>query len=397
MNLLILGMGGVGSVIAKTLAKNNKFDTVICADVNEEQVNKVVQAIGRDNFRARVVNAADFDSVREAARDVDLVINAVIPRFNLIIMEACLAAGSHYIDMASDGPVILPGRVDIFQQLALHDRFREAGLLALCCMGVDPGVTQIFARYLADEMDTVEEILVRDADVSEVEGYDFALYFSPDTAIEECLQPPLFYENGEFKLGDALESGVEYFDFPEPIGRRKVYAVAHEEVGTIPRNITGLKKCDFKYALSDQFVEVLKVLRLIGLDSSEPIEVKGVRVRPRDVVTSLLPNPVDLAGKVKGLACVGTLVRGTKDGRMVEKFMYTSTSHEDAYQAMQEQAVSYQTGIPVAVAAELFADGLILERGAITADQLDPKPFVERLPRYGIPVVIEDRSEIRSD
>lgn len=392
MKLLIIGMGGVGSVIAKTIARNNRFEEVVCADMREPQVNRVLSAIAKDNFKGLELDAGNLENMRKAVARADIVINATVPRFNLQIMEACLAGGTHYIDMASDGPVVLPGRVDIYQQLAFDQRFKDAGLLAICGIGMDPGCSNIFARYLADQMDSVDEILIRDGDNSVVEGYRFALLFSPDTNIEECLQPHYYYENGEFKQGQPLVTGVGSFVFPKPLGKLKVYSISHEEVGTIPRYIfKGLKKCNFGYALPDQFVEVLKVLELLGLDGVEPIDVKGVKVKPRDVVTALLPDPADLAGKISGIACVGTLVKGIKDGKKVAKYMYNMVSHEEAYEQMQEQATSYQTGIPPALAAELLLEGVIKDTGAVPPEALDPKPFVERLPLYGLSIEIEDR------
>ncbi len=392
MKLLIVGMGGVGSVIAKTIARNNRFEEVVCADMRKNQVNRVLSAVGRDNFKGMNLDVGNYREMKDAVARAHIVINATIPRFNLQIMEACLEGGTHYIDMASDGPVVLPGRVDIYQQLDFHERFKEAGLLAICGIGMDPGCSNIFARYLADQLDTVDEILIRDGDNSQVEGYRFALLFSPDTNIEECLQPHYSYENGEFKTGKPLVTGVGYFDFPAPLGKLKVYSISHEEVGTIPRYIfKGLKKCNFGYALPDQFVEVLKVLELLGLDGVEPIDVKGVKVKPRDVVTALLPDPADLAGKTRGHACVGTLVRGSKDGNKVAKYMYNMVTHEEAFEQMQEQATSYQTGIPPALAAELLLEGVIQDTGAVPPEALDPKPFVERLPLYGLPIQIEDR------
>jgi saccharopine dehydrogenase (NAD+, L-lysine-forming) len=391
MKALLLGLGGVGTVIAKTLAKTKKFEHIVLADINEKHIHALAQALG-GRFSARKVDAGSVPELVEAMRGVDLVINVVLPKFNYNIMDAALAARAHYIDLASHGPIRLPGRISILEQIEKYDaKFKAADRAALLCTGIDPGATNVFARYLADQMDEVEDVLIRDADVSSVEGFNLAIGFSPDTAIEECLQPYLNYENGQFVKGEAL-SWEEEFDFPQPVGRRKVYAVSHEEVGTIPRYLgKPIKNCNFGYALPEDFVRVLKVLRLIGLDSTEPIEVKGVKAAPRDVVTALLPDPLELGGKMKGYLCVGTLVRGTKDGKKVAKFMYSLETHEDAYAKCQAGGVSFQTGVPAALTADLFAEGLIARRGAFPAEVIDPKPFVERLPEYGLNIGIEER------
>lgn len=390
MKALLLGLGGVGTVIAKTLAKTKKFEQVILADLNEAHIAGLARELG-SGFSARRLDAGDVRGLTAAFREVDLVINAILPKYNYNVMDAALEAKIHYLDLASHGPIRLPGRITILEQIEKYDaKFRAAGRAAFLCSGIDPGTTNVFARYLADRMDEVEDVLVRDADLSTVEGYNLAIGFSPDTAIEECLQPYLNYENGRFVQGEPL-TWVDEFDFPEPIGKQKVYSVSHEEVGTIPLHLgKPIRNCNFGYALPDDFVNILRVLRLIGLDSPDPITVKGVRVAPRDVVTALLPDPLELGGKMKGYLCVGTLVRGVKDGRKVSRFMYSLETHEGAYAQYGAGGVSFQTGIPAALTADLFAEGLITRRGAFPAETIDPEPFVERLPRYGLHIHTAD-------
>jgi saccharopine dehydrogenase-like NADP-dependent oxidoreductase len=392
MKALLLGLGGVGTVIARTLAQTKKFEHIILADLNEKQIHELAAELG-SGFSARKTDAGSVEDLTEAMRGVDLVINATVPQFNYQVMDAAVAARIHYMDLASHGPIRLPGRITILEQIEKYDRkFKDIDRSAFLCSGIDPGASNVFARYLAEQMDEVDEVLVRDADVSEIEGYKFAMGFSPDVVIEECLQPYLNYENGAFVQGEAL-SDEDEFEFPAPIGKQKVYSVSHEEVGTIPRYLgKPIKTCNFKYALSTELVGVLKVLRLLGLDSTEPIEVKGVKVAPRDVVTALIPAPLQLSGKIKGHLCVGTLVRGRKDGQKVAKFIYSLESHEEAFRVAKAQGTSFQTGVPAALTADLFADGLITRRGAFPAECIDPKPFVERMPQYGLHIRIEDRS-----
>ncbi len=392
MRLLLLGLGGVGTVIARTLAKTKKFEHVVLADINEDHIQKLAKELG-SGFSARRVDASSVNNLVEAMKDVDVVQNVILPKFNYNVMDAAVAAKIHYIDLASHGPIKLPGRITVLEQLEKYnDKFKAIGKAAYLCTGIDPGTSNVFARYLSDQMDTVEEILVRDADVSTVEGYDLVMSFSPDTTIEECLQPYLNYENGEFVLGDAL-TDIDEFVFPEPIGKQTVYSVSHEEVGTIPRYLgKPIKNCNFKYALDAGLVNTLKVLRSIGLDKTDPVEVKGVKVSPRDVVTALLPEPRDLGGKIKGHLCVGTLVRGIKDGKKVEKFMYSLETHEEGFEVAGAQGVSYQTGIPGAVTADMFAEGLINKTGTFPAETIDPEPFIERIKKYGLHIYIQDRS-----
>lgn len=394
MKLAILGLGGVGRVIAKSANQTGKFEKVVCADLDQKIVDSALKDISNDNFSGQMIDASNFEEVKKLATEVDVLINATIPRFNLVVMEACLAGNCHYMDLACETLLKIPGKIDISEQLDMDSKFKESGLLALCGIGIDPGCSNIFARYLSDRMDKVEDILVRDADVSYVEGYKLALYFSPDTFIDECVsEAPLFFENGSFLTKKSLQV-IGEFAFPEPVGTVKVYGVSHEEVWTLPRYIDkeGLMNCNFGYGLADELVTMMDVLRTIGLDSDQPILVNGTEIVPRDVVTALLPRPADLAGKVKGNVCVGTLVRGYKEGKKVTKFMYNTVNHEEAYRRMQEQGTSFQTGIPAALAADLLAEGVIKTRGAVPPEALDPEPFIDRLPDYGMKVCIEDRS-----
>lgn len=394
MKLAILGLGGVGRVIAKSANQTGKFEKVVCADLDQKIVDSALKDISNDNFSGQMIDASNFEEVKKLATEVDVLINATIPRFNLVVMEACLAGNCHYMDLACETLLKIPGKIDISEQLDMDSKFKESGLLALCGIGIDPGCSNIFARYLSDRMDKVEDILVRDADVSYVDGYKLALYFSPDTFIDECVsEAPLFFENGSFLTKKSLQV-IGEFAFPEPVGTVKVYGVSHEEVWTLPRYIDkeGLMNCNFGYGLADELVTMMDVLRTIGLDSDQPILVNGTEIVPRDVVTALLPRPADLAGKVKGNVCVGTLVRGYKEGKKVTKFMYNTVNHEEAYRRMQEQGTSFQTGIPAALAADLLAEGVIKTRGAVPPEALDPEPFIDRLPDYGMKVCIEDRS-----
>jgi saccharopine dehydrogenase (NAD+, L-lysine forming) len=394
LKLAILGLGGVGRVVAKTVASTGNYDQVTCADLDQLSVDNIISTINKSNIRGEVVDASDLEQVKKLAEKADVLINATIPRFNMVVMEACLAGNCHYMDLACETLLNLPGKIDISEQLALDKRFKDAGLLALCGIGIDPGCSNIFARYLSDQLDTVEEILIRDADVSYVEGYKLALSFSPDTFIDECVsEDPLYYENGTFVTKEPLQV-IDEFPFPGPVGKVKIYGVSHEEAWTLPRYIKtkGLMKCNFGYGLADELVTMMDILRTIGLDSDQPIQVGTISVAPRDVVTALLPRPTDLAGKIKGNVCVGALVSGYKDGQKIVKFMYNNVNHEEAYQRLQEQGTSYQTGIPAALAADLLAKGIIETRGAVPPEALDPVPFVELLPKYGMSVDIEDRS-----
>ena len=346
----------MGEVTARIVAAEPAVDAVVLADLDETRCAEVGGLIG-PKASPLVLDANDGDALARALADVDLVINALIPRFNLTVMEACLETGTHYLDMAAGGPRDVVGTADVDEELALDARFRDKGLAALVFFGIDPGASDVFARYLYDELDTVESLTVLDGDNGAVEGYDVACGFSPDTMIEECLLPPQSFADGRLVRHEPLTRTFE-FDFPAA-GRLRVWNVDHEESQLMALHLgdKGLRHADFFIALDPGFVELLRNLRKLGLDSPQPIEFKGATFSPREFVLSRLPRPVDLKGHISGEVCVGTLAIGTKGGRRIVRFAYNVTSHGDAFARMGAQGTGYQTGVPAAAAATLLAQG----------------------------------------
>lgn len=392
MRVVILGAGAVGAVIAEQLTKSKHIDKVTLADLDLRKARALRHRLGSPKVVARKADASKVSELAKLLKGSDIVVNATIPKFNLSVMRAALRAKVHYMDLATGGPRELVGSPDIDEQLALGERFKNAGLTALLSMGVDPGCTNIFARYMANRMECVEEVLIRDGDNSTVDGHFFAPLFSPDTIIEECLLPPLVYREGQFIRMEPM-SGGEVYNFPQPLGPLTTYYVDHEEVETIPANIPGVKRCDFKYALGDSFIQTLKALHAIGMTRSSPTNVGDLTVIPKSVLVSLLPDPSTLGPKVKGHSCVGVEVRGRAAGRPKRTFMYTMSSHEECYKNHGVTATAFQTGVPPAIAVEMIARGTIARRGAFTAEMLDPEPWPEELRRRGMPVEIVDLPE----
>ncbi|AUW95244.1 MAG: hypothetical protein C7B44_12340 [Sulfobacillus thermosulfidooxidans] len=397
--VLVLGVGGVGEVVAKGLTRLPAVEAIIVADLSLSRAEMVAAKLHDSRVRALSVDARDVEAVyRAIPDDCAIVIHAGIPRFNLTVMEACLRAGVHYMDMAADGPVELPGLVTVQRQIReYHEKFQSAGLLALLGIGVDPGVTNILARWASDHLASLDEIVVYDGDNSMLKAsYAFALPFSPDTSIEECLQPPLSYLNGSFVTGTALDTGIEVFDFPDPVGPLTVRSVSHEEAGTLPVFLPNkeLVRCEFKYALPDEYINILRVLKTLGLDSEDAIDINGTKVVPRQVVTALLPTPTDLAHAFEGTSCVGTWVHGqTYDGDMVEWYLYTMGTHAASWRDMEANVTVWQAGLPSVIATELLFAGDIPERGALVPEQLNPEPWIQKLPQWNMPLF---KRELRS-
>lgn len=392
---MVLGVGGVGEVVAKGLQRLDRVGRIVLADRSEERVQRVAAALNDPRVRSVVLDAQDGDAiVRELVQDCQVLVHSGIPRFNLTVMEACLSAGAHYIDMASDGPVELPGLVTVQKQMSYDAAFRDKGLLALLGIGVDPGVTNILARYAFDQLAELSRIVVYDGDNSQLSDYAFALPFSPDTSIEECLQPPLRYLAGRFVRGEPLTTGIEEFEFPDPVGRLTVRSVSHEEVGTLPLFLgqKGLRDCEFKYALSEQYVDILKMLHVLGLDREEPVMADGRRVVPRHVVASLLPQPADLVEELNGTSCVGTLAEGqTADGEAVRWYLYTMATHDRSRRDMGVNATVWQAGLPSVIAVDLLLRGVLDDVGARVPEQLDPAPWISELPRWGMPLYLRQQ------
>ena len=330
----------------------------------------------------------------------DVILNAVDPRFNPAIFAAAFEANCTYLDMAMtlsrphpEKPYEEPGVKLGDEQFARDEQWKAAGLLALVGMGVEPGLSDVLARYAADHLfDEVDEVAVRDGANLEVEGYAFAPTFSIWTTIEECLNPPLVWERGRGWFTTEPFSEPELFDFPEGIGPVECVNVEHEEVVLVPRWVD-CKRVTFKYGLGEEFIGVLRTLHLVGLDSTEKVRVGDVEVAPRDVVAATLPDPATLGDRMTGKTCAGTYVTGTKDGERRAFYLYHVADNEQTMREYGHQAVVLQTALNPVVALELLANGSWSGTGVLGPEAFDAAPFLDLLREYGEPVVIEDRSE----
>ncbi len=398
MKVIILGSGTIGSVVASLLSGRDEIDRLLVADRHLEAARRLAQKLPPGTAEAARVDAGRVDEMSRIFRDFDLVVNVVLPRFNLKVMEACLRAGVHYMDAATDLALAreMPGEPvsnppEKFQ-LDFDPAFREVGLTGLLSMGADPGITNVLARLGADRLDTVEEILVRDGDNGSVDGFAFASLWSPDTLIEEILMPALVFRDGRFVRLGSLE-GEEVFEFPPPVGSLPVYNVDHEETNTLPLFIgKGLKNMDFKIAIPKDLAAALRVLQKFGLHRGDPIEVEvkatgeKVRVAPRDVLTALMPDPREVEGNARGQACLTVEVRGTKDGKEDGWRLWCTLDHQECFLRYGCSATSYPVGAFLALGVLMLAHGEISRKGVFPPEVLDPAPFLRRLPDFGIPV-----------
>jgi len=391
VKVLMLGAGAVGTVSALKFVQDAMLEQLVIADAVSARASLLADRLRDPRVSFRRLDAGDRAAVVNAIRETGttIVLNAALPATNLEVMRACLAAGCDYIDMASGGTDD-DGIPKMDDQFALDAEFKAAGRIALLGMGADPGTTNVYAAYAAKHLlDQVTELRVRDGDNSICHGHDgFVAAFSPWVFIDECLCHAVSYREGRYHL-EAPLSGFEPFDFPE-LGVLNCYYVDHEESKTLPRFFPAARIVDFKLCMDDVTVETLRVMKRLGLSGKNRVRVGDTSVVPRDVVVSLLPEPKDLAGRMRGKTCVGTLARGHRNGEARAYYIYNIADHETAYSELGVQATAYQTGIPPVIAARLLHEGRWAGPGVRSPEEFDPDPFLERLAREGMPWHVRD-------
>jgi saccharopine dehydrogenase (NAD+, L-lysine-forming) len=387
----MLGAGAVGTVSALKFVQEAMLKQLVIADAVSARASLLADRLQDSRVSATHLDAGDRAAVAHTIRETGstIVLNAALPATNLEVMRACLDAGCDYIDLASGG-TDADGIPKMDDQFALDAEFRAAGRLALLGMGADPGTTNVYAAYAAKYLlDRVTELRVRDGDNSVCQGHDgFVAAFSPWVMIDECLCKAVSYRHGQYHLEDPL-TGLESFDFPE-LGPLSCYYVDHEESKTLPRFFPEAEVVDFKLCMDEAMVETLRVMKRLGLAGKHRVRVGETSIAPRDLVVSLLPQPKDLAGRMRGKTCVGTLVRGMKDGEPRAYYIYNLADHEAVYAELGVQATAYQTGIPPVIAARLIHQGRWRATGVVSPEQLDPDPFLERLALEGMPWHVRD-------
>ncbi len=408
MRVLVVGAGGVGAAFTSIAARRPMFEQIVVADIDGRRAARAAElaergAPGSDGSRvvATRVDASDHLDIVELATTVraDVIVNACDPRLNPPIFDAAFAAGCHYLDMAMHmstphpiDPYRTPGVMLGDAQFAVSDAWTERGQLALVGMGVEPGFSDVAARYAADHLfSRIDEVAVRDGSDLVIDGVAFAPTFSIWTTIEECLNPPIVYERDRGWYTTEPFSEPEDFEFPEGIGTLRCVNVEHEEVILIPRWLD-VGKVTFKYGLGDEFLDVLATLRKLGLDGTRPVMVRGVEVSPRDVVAAVLPNPAELGERMRGRTCAGSLVRGLDlDGRPRETYLYHIVDNEWTMREFGHQAVVWQTAVHPVVAVELLAEKVWTGAGVCGPEAFSADPFLDLLVEHRVPHAVEER------
>ncbi len=395
MRILLVGAGGVGSAVAAIAARRAFVGRLVVADYDLARAEKAVAAVGDPRFVAARVDAADEDAVRALLGEhrCDVLLNATDPRFVMPLFRAALAAGTDYLDMAlslsrphPERPYEQTGVKLGDEQFALAEEWAAAGRLALVGIGVEPGLSDVFARYAADHLfSEIDELGVRDGANLAVRGHDFAPSFSIWTTIEECLNPPVVWERDRGWFTTEPFSEPEVFDFPEGIGPVECVNVEHEEVLLMPRWVDA-RRVTFKYGLGAEFIDVLTTLHKLGLDTTAPVRVRDVEVAPRDVVAAVLPDPAGLGDLMTGKTCAGLWVSGTGiDGRPRQVYLYHVVDNAWSMDEYGSQAVVWQTAVNPVVALELLATGRWSGTGVLGPEAFDAVPFLDLLTAYGSP------------
>ena len=399
MRILLIGAGGVGTAFAR-IAARRPFAELIIADYDLARAQHAAAA--KDSFQAVRLDARDQQAIEDLLTEhrCDVLMNAADPRFVMPQFRAALAAGTHYLDMAMslshpdpEEPYARTGVKLGDEQFALAADWEQSGKLALVGIGVEPGLSDVFARYAADSLfSEIDELGVRDGANLIVSGYDFAPSFSIWTTIEECLNPPVIWESGRGWFTTPPFSEPETFSFPAGIGPVECVNVEHEEVLLIPRWVQA-RRVTFKYGLGNEFIGVLETLHKLGLDRTEPVTVGGSAVSPRDVVAACLPDPATLGDKMSGLTCAGTWVTGNgTDGAPREVYLYHVVDNAWSMAEYDSQAVVWQTAVNPVVALELIDSGAWAGTGVLGPEALPPQPFLDLLTEYGSPWAVEERT-----
>ncbi len=383
--VLIIGAGGVGSVVThKCCQVPEVFSEIMLASRTKEKCDAIAAQVSMPIKTARV-DADKVDELVALMNDFqpELCINVALPYQDLTIMDACLACGVHYLDTANYEPPD-EAKFEYHWQWAYQERFKQAGLMALLGSGFDPGVTNVFTAWaLKKEFDDIRELDIIDCNAGD-HGQPFATNFNPEINIREVTAPARHWENGGWVESPALSTAKD-FDFPEGIGPRKIYLMYHEELESLTKHIPTIEKARFWMTFSDNYLKHLEVLENIGMTSIEPINYNGQEIVPLQFLKAVLPDPGSLGPLTHGRTCIGCLIKGMKDGKEKKYYIYNICDHQQCYEEVGAQAVSYTTGVPAMIGALLMLTGVWKGKGVFNMEQLDPEPFMEKLNIHGLP------------
>lgn len=384
---LIIGAGGVASVVVHKCCQNSEvFEEICIASRTKSKCDALKEKLdgGKTKISTAKVDADNVDELIALINDFqpDIVINVALPYQDLTIMDACLATKTDYVDTANYEPEDT-AKFEYKWQWAYREKFEQAGITALLGSGFDPGVTGVFSAYAQKHyFDSIRQIDIVDANAGD-HGYPFATNFNPEINIREVTAPGSYFENGKFIETEPM-SIKRVYDLPE-IGPKDIYLLHHEEMESLALNIKGIEKIRFWMTFSERYLTHLKVLENVGMTSIEPIEFEGKQIVPLQFLKAVLPDPASLGPRTKGKTNIGCIFQGTKDGKERTYYVYNVCDHQECYKEVGSQAISYTTGVPAMIGAAMVMTGKWKKPGVYNIEEFDPDPFMEALNKFGLP------------
>lgn len=383
--VLIIGAGGVGTVVAHKVAQNSDvFTEIILASRTKSKCDAIAKAIGGNKIKTAQVDADNVEDLKKLLNlhKPDLVINVALPYQDLTIMDACLACGVNYMDTANYEPKD-EAKYEYKWQWAYKDKFKEAGLTAILGCGFDPGVTSVFTAYAAKHhFDEIQYLDIVDCNAGD-HGKAFATNFNPEINIREVTQKGKYWENGKWVETEPHEIH-KALNYPE-IGPKESYLIYHEELESLVKNFPTIKRARFWMTFGQEYLTHLRVIQNIGMARIDPIVYNSVEIVPIQFLKAVLPDPGELGENYKGQTSIGCRIRGLKDGKERTYYVYNNCSHEAAYKETGMQGVSYTTGVPATIGAIMFMKGIWRKPGVYNVEEFDPDPFMEQLNKQGLP------------
>jgi len=393
-NLLIIGAGGVGRVATFKAAMNNDiFENIVLASRTKSKCDEIAKDIKEKLgvvIKTAEIDAMDVDATAKLINDTksEIVLNVALPYQDLAIMDACLKAGAHYVDTANyEHPD--EAKFEYKLQWEKDEAFKEKGLMALLGSGFDPGVTNVFTAFAAQELlDEIEYLDILDCNAGD-HGYPFATNFNPEINIREITQKGKYWENGEWK---EIEPMSIKFDWEYPkVGKYPSYLLYHEELESLTKNFPSIKRARFFMTFSDKYLWHLRALQNVGMTSIEPIEIcEGCKISPMEFLKKVLPDPASLGPRTKGQTHIGVVVTGYKNGKKKRYYIYNICDNKFAYKEVGAQCVSYTTGVPAMIVAKMIATKTWFESGVKNMEEFPARPFMYALNKHGLPWFIEE-------
>ncbi|MEZ4742719.1 MAG: saccharopine dehydrogenase family protein [Bdellovibrionota bacterium] len=391
--VLIIGAGAVGGVTTHKCAQFPEYFSEVClASRTLEKCEAIAKQLKR-KIQTRQLDADKPENVEKLIKEfkADMVINVALPYQNLSIMDACKAAGVHYVDTACYEPID-DSRFSYKWQWPYHDSYKSNNIMGLLGCGFDPGVTNVFVAYAKKHFfDTIKTLDILDCNGGD-HGLPFATNFNPEINLRELDADGRYWQNGDWQTIPAM-SIKQVFDFPE-VGPKDMYLIYHEELETLTKHFPEIERARFWMTFGQSYINHLNAFKNVGLTSIEPIKYNGTEIVPIQFLKALLPDPASLGPRTKGKTNIGCIITGTKDGVETTKYIYQICDHQECYKEVQSQGVAYTAGVPPAIGAALLAEGIWLEPGVFNCEQMDPDPFMELMAKFGLPWHITDATEL---